>query len=76
MRTKLEIGSRVRLTKAMGVKVGALTFTHGAFQRKDGEYYYIVMDFDPSCICERYYSEIEAFKFIEKPFGEWQPLTK
>ena len=66
-RKHLAAGTRVKLNKGMGVKQGNKTHVEGVIQSRDGEYYYVAMDFEWKCICERYLNEIDQALIA----GQW-----
>lgn len=66
-RKHLPIGMQVKLTKGMSVKHKGQVYNEGTITARDGEYYYVTMDFDAQCVCERYLNEIGQV-FIA---GQW-----
>lgn len=50
-------GTRVRTTRSMGLRVGAVTHVEGVITKRDGEYYLIKLDFQ-GVELDRYLCEI------------------
>jgi hypothetical protein len=67
MRRHLAEGTRVRVRKNMGLRVGRVTHVEGVVTKRDGEYYLITLDFEGVQL-DRYLCEIGSV-YIN---GEWE----